>query len=61
MKDLRNLWRDIDALGGAYHPNDREAAGYAEALDDVAAILERYGFAEGVAPVNDNPESPEAA
>jgi hypothetical protein len=29
---------------------DREAAGYADALTDVAAIVERYGFAEGAEP-----------
>lgn len=59
MIDLRNLWRDIDARGGRFRPNDREAAGYAAALDDVIAILERYGFAEDVAPISSEP--PEAA
>lgn len=48
--DLRNLWREIDALGGYVRPGDQKGNGYVEALDDVMEILERHGFAEGIAP-----------
>jgi len=54
MTDLNDLWRDIDALGGAVCPGDPMASGYSEALNDVIDILEQYGFAEGAAPAENN-------
>lgn len=47
---LENLYREIEALGGAVIMDDYEE-GYADGLNDALAILRKYGFGVDLAPL----------
>lgn len=47
---LENLYREIEALGGATIMDDYDE-GYADGLDEALAVLRKYGFGVDMAPV----------
>lgn len=47
---LENLYREIEALGGAPIMDDYDE-GYADGLDEALAVLRKYGFGVDMAPV----------
>lgn len=46
---LENLYREIEALGGATIMDDYDE-GYADGLDEALAVLRKYGFGVDMAP-----------
>jgi hypothetical protein len=49
LMQLQNLYREIEALGGATIMDDYDE-GYADGLDEALAILRKYGFGVDLAP-----------
>ena len=49
---LENLYREIEALGGATIMDDYDE-GYTDGLDEALAVLRKYGFGVDMAPVAD--------
>lgn len=49
---LQNLYREIEALGGATIMDDYDE-GYTDGLDEALAILRKYGFGVDMAPATD--------
>ena len=47
---LQNIYREIEALGGATIMDDYDE-GYTDGLDEALAILRKYGFGLDMAPV----------
>lgn len=53
---LQNLYREIEALGGATIMDDYEE-GYADGLDAALAVLRKYGFGVDMAPARQKQET----